>query len=122
MQQNQRFLTLLLSLLFLHLIFSDARKEKGPLLGGWTPIENIKDPHVTEIAEFAVSEYNKQSKSSLKLQKVVKGETQVVSGMNYRLVLKATDGGSATKTYQAVVWEKAWQNYKNLTSFNPVKG
>ncbi|XWS19307.1 hypothetical protein CRYUN_Cryun31cG0004300 [Craigia yunnanensis] len=119
MHQNSRFLILLLSLLFLPIIFSDARKDA--LLGGWTPIENIKDPHVSEIAEFAVAEYNKQSKTSLKLLKVVKGETQVVSGTNYRLVLKATDG-AATKAYQAVVWEKTWQNFKNLTSFNLVNG
>ncbi|XVF26181.1 hypothetical protein REPUB_Repub13aG0277000 [Reevesia pubescens] len=119
MHQNSRFLTLLLlSLIFLPIIFSDARK--GDLLGGWTPIQNIKDPHVIEIAEFAVAEYNKRSKTSLKLLKVVEGETQVVSGTNYRLVLKATDG-TATKAYQAVVWEKAWQNFRNLTSFNLVK-
>ncbi|GMI72682.1 hypothetical protein HRI_000937500 [Hibiscus trionum] len=119
MQQNLRFPICLLFVVFLPLIFSDARR--GNLTGGWSPIENISDPHVTEIAEFAVGEYNKQSKGSLKLDKVVKGETQVVSGMNYRLVLKAKDG-TAVETYQAIVWEKAWQNYKNLTSFNPVKG
>ncbi|XP_022724248.1 cysteine proteinase inhibitor 5-like [Durio zibethinus] len=119
MHRNSRFLFLLLALLFLPLLFSDARKDA--LLGGWTPIENVKDPHVTEIAKFAVAEYNKQSKTSLKLLKVIKGETQVVAGTNYRLVLKATDG-SATKAYEAVVWEKAWQNFRNLTSFNPVKG
>ncbi|XVE50998.1 hypothetical protein DITRI_Ditri02bG0002200 [Diplodiscus trichospermus] len=119
MHQNSRFLILLLSLLFLPIIFSDARKDA--VVGGWTQIENIKDPHVTEIAEFAVSEYNNQSKTSLKLVKVVKGETQVVAGTNYRLVLKATDG-SATKTYQAIVWEKPWQNFRKLTSFNLVNG
>ncbi|KAL4309619.1 hypothetical protein GQ457_01G043460 [Hibiscus cannabinus] len=119
MQQNFRFPIFLLSLIFFPLIFSDART--GILTGGWSPIENIADPHVTEIAEFAVGEYNRESKASLKLDKVVKGDTQVVAGMNYRLVLKAKDG-KAEKTYQAVVWERAWENYKNLTSFNPIKG
>ncbi|XWS15478.1 hypothetical protein CRYUN_Cryun34aG0004100 [Craigia yunnanensis] len=115
MHQNPRFLILLLSLLFLPIIFFDAKAEKV-LLGGWTPIENITDPHVTEIAEFAVTEYNKQSKTTLKLLKVVKGETQVVAGLNYKLLLNATDG-AATNLYQAVVWEKAWEHYMNLTSF-----
>ncbi|XP_039070601.1 cysteine proteinase inhibitor 5-like [Hibiscus syriacus] len=119
MQQTSRSLIFLLSLVFLSLIFSDARKAN--LTGGWSPIQNISDPHVTEIAEFAVGEYNNESKASLKLEKVVKGETQVVSGMNYRLALKAKDEATE-KTYEAVVWEKAWQNYKNLTSFNLVKG
>ncbi|XP_022721053.1 cysteine proteinase inhibitor 5-like [Durio zibethinus] len=119
MHQNSRFLILLLSLLFLPIISSDARKDA--LVGGWTPIKNIKEPHVTEIGEFAVAEYNKQSNTSLELLKVVKGETQVVAGTNYRLVLNATDG-AATNAYQAIVWEKAWQNFKNLTSFNLVNG
>ncbi|XVF28022.1 hypothetical protein REPUB_Repub14bG0159500 [Reevesia pubescens] len=118
MQQGSRFLILLFSIIFLPLIFSDAKKND--LVGGWTAIENIKDPHVTEIAQFAVSEYNKQTHASLKLVKVVKGDTQVVAGTNYRLVLKARDG-SSTKAYQAVVWEKAWENFRNLTSFNLVK-
>ncbi|XWS15479.1 hypothetical protein CRYUN_Cryun34aG0004200 [Craigia yunnanensis] len=91
-------------------------RRQGRELGGWTPIKNITHPHVTEIAEFAVTEYNKQSKTTLKLLKVVKGETQVVAGVNYRLLLNATDG-AATNPYQAVVWEKAWQHYMNLTSF-----
>ncbi|XVF75215.1 hypothetical protein PTKIN_Ptkin13bG0169800 [Pterospermum kingtungense] len=119
MHQISRSLILSLALLLVPLILSDARKEA--LVGGWTPLENINDPHVTEVAEFAVAEYNKQSKTSLKLLKVVKGEEQVVAGTNYRLVLKATDG-TATKTYQAVVWEKAWQKFMKLTSFNLVDG
>ncbi|KAB2026016.1 hypothetical protein ERO13_D06G160600v2 [Gossypium hirsutum] len=119
MQQNSRFLLLSLSLLFLPFIFSDAKK--GPIIGGWTRIKDIKDPHVTEIAEFAVNEYNRLSSSSLVLQKVVKGETQVVAGINYRLVLKAKNG-SVAKKYQAVVWEKSWLNFRNLTSFTLVKG
>ncbi|TYI23699.1 hypothetical protein ES332_A06G182800v1 [Gossypium tomentosum] len=119
MQQNSRFVLLSLSLLFLPFIFSNA--EKGHLFGGRTPIKDIKDPHVMEIAEFAVDEYNKQSNSSLILQKVVKGETQVVAGINYRLVLKAKNGSMAKK-YQAVVWEKSWLNFRNLTSFTLVKG
>ncbi|CAN8267110.1 unnamed protein product [Cochlearia groenlandica] len=110
----------LISLLFLSLIlhaFSAAR------VGGWTPITDVKDPHVVEIGEFAVSEHNKQSKSSaLKFAAVVSGETQVVSGTNYRLVVAANDGGDdgASKNYEAIVWEKPWLKTMNLTSFKPV--
>ncbi|KAB2078509.1 hypothetical protein ERO13_A06G154100v2 [Gossypium hirsutum] len=119
MQQKSGFLILLLSLIFLPLIFSDARKEAP--LGGWSPIKDTKDPHVIKIAEFAVEEYNKQSNGSLKLVKVVKGETQVVAGTNYRLILQAKEG-TFDNTYKAVVWEKLWLNFRNLTSFNLVKG
>lgn len=76
-----------------------------------------------EVAEFAVSEYNKQSKASLELKSVVKGEQQVVSGINYKLDVEATDGTSSdANQYQAVVWVKAVGIYKSLTSFKPIHG
>ncbi|KAJ0081128.1 hypothetical protein Patl1_09733 [Pistacia atlantica] len=109
---------LLLSVLLLPLMAAAALRP-GPLVGGWSPIKDPKDQHVVEIGQFAVSEYNSQSKTQLKFQQVVKGETQVVSGTNYRLVLAAKDGTTA-KNYEAVVWEKPWEHFKNLTSFKPV--
>ncbi|KAA3464792.1 cysteine proteinase inhibitor 5-like [Gossypium australe] len=72
-QLNSCFLILSLSYLFLPFILSDARKDA--LIEGWTPIKNIKDPHVTKIIEFTVDEHNTQLKGSLKLEELVKGET-----------------------------------------------
>ncbi|XP_022142402.1 cysteine proteinase inhibitor 5-like [Momordica charantia] len=94
--------------------------RKGPLVGGWTPITDVKDPHVQEIGKFAVAAYNTQSKGAIKFDRVESGETQVVSGTNYRLVVVAKDGGGSTAKYQAIVWEKPWENFKKLTSFKPV--
>jgi hypothetical protein len=94
---------------------------RGPLAGGWQPIKNVNDPHVKEIGEFAVAEYNKSSKTNLKFVLVVKGETQVVAGTNYRLDVAAKDG-AVTKYYEAVVWEKPWENFRSLTSFKQIKG
>ncbi|KAE8683146.1 putative MO25-like protein [Hibiscus syriacus] len=116
MQQFYRFL-LLLSLLFHSLIISDAVRVSD--VGGWTPIKNLNDPHVTKIAEFAVNEYNKQSKASLKLVAVVSGDSQLASGMTYRLLLKANDG-TMTNEYRAVVWEQVQQDFKKLIVFIPI--
>ena len=114
-----RYHTLLLLLtLLLPLMVASTAKRTGPLLGGWKTIENLKDPHVREIAEFAVTEYNKQSKVDLKLKSVVKGETQVVAGTNYKLVVSVQNGAAAEK-YEAIVWEKPWEHFRNLTSFKP---
>ncbi|GAU29860.1 hypothetical protein TSUD_379500 [Trifolium subterraneum] len=99
-------------------VISEAVKNHV-LVGGWTPIRDTKDPHVAEIAEFAVTEYGKQSGAKLILVKVIKGETQVVSGTNYRLVLSAKDK-SVAKNYEALVWEKPWLHFRNLTSFKPL--
>ncbi|KAJ8770437.1 hypothetical protein K2173_017928 [Erythroxylum novogranatense] len=104
----------LFSLLFLAGVASIAA-----LVGGWKPIANVNDSHVQEIGKYAVSEYNKRSKADLKFKGVVKGESQVVSGIKYRLVVAVKDA-TATKNYEAVVWEKAWLNYRNLTSFEPL--
>ncbi|KAL5101246.1 hypothetical protein RYX36_005573 [Vicia faba] len=98
------------ALLFLYLsVFCEG------ITGGWNPIENIKDPHVLEIAQFAVTEQQKQSGVKLSLVEIINGETQIVAGVNYRLVLTASDG-SVTKKYQAQVVEQP-TNTKILTSF-----
>ena len=86
--------------------------------GGRTPIDPT-EKHVMEIGQFAVTEYNKRSKSALKFESVEKAWTQVVSGTNYRLILVVKDGPS-TKKFEAVVWEKPWEHFKSLTSFKPM--
>ncbi|KAK8664925.1 hypothetical protein V6N13_084694 [Hibiscus sabdariffa] len=116
MQQFHHFLVLLLPLIFLPSIIFVMEVSA---VGGWTP---IKDPHVIKMVEFAVSEYNKQRKASLKLVTVVSGETQeAFMGKRYRLILKATDG-TATRKYQAIVLEKEWFSFKKLVSFDPIQG
>ncbi|KAK4804945.1 hypothetical protein SAY86_004762 [Trapa natans] len=89
------------------------------LLGGWQPIKDIKDPHIKEIGRFAVNEYNNQTSASLRFKKVMSGESQVVAGMNYRLIIAAKDG-KTTRNYEAVVWDKPWEHFRQLTSFKPV--
>ncbi|XP_030456889.2 cysteine proteinase inhibitor 1-like [Syzygium oleosum] len=92
--------------------------------GEWNPIKDVHDPHVKEIGEFAVAEFNKEPQhgADLQFQDVIKGETQVVSGMNYRLILAAKDlAGATVKNYEAWVWEKPRLHFKQLMSFNPVK-
>ncbi|KAK9268212.1 hypothetical protein L1049_010655 [Liquidambar formosana] len=122
--RSQHCLLLFLPLLALFPLFDGVSSavvggRQVGLVGGWQPIKNISDPHVREIGEFAVTEYDKKAKAELKFESVVKGEYQVVAGMNYRLVVAAKDGGVSAK-YEAVVWEKAWENFKNLTSFKRV--
>ncbi|KAJ4901396.1 Cysteine proteinase inhibitor 5 [Raphanus sativus] len=111
-------------LLFLSLVLLPLYASASPFVGGWRPLRNVSDPHVVEIGEFAVSEYNKQSKSGLKFVSVVSGDSQVVAGTNYRLIVAVNDGvkianAGASKNYEAIVWEQPWLKSKNLTSFKP---
>lgn len=92
-------------------------RPRDALVGGWTPITNVNDGHVQELAAFAVSEHNNKMQDRLTLVRVVKAEQQVVSGTNYRLELSVKETNGAAASYQAVVWEKPWQNFRQLTSF-----
>ncbi|CAB4275645.1 unnamed protein product [Prunus armeniaca] len=115
--------------LVLPLVAAASTGHREALVGGYQPIKNISDPHVKEIAEFAVSEYNKQAqgKNKLVFQSVIRGETQVVAGIKYRLVISAKNESSAVSNptaaaaagdnYEAVVWEKSWEHFRQLISF-----
>ncbi|KAL2932256.1 Cysteine proteinase inhibitor 5 [Bienertia sinuspersici] len=98
-------------------VFSAAYAD-GAQLGGFKPIKNLNDPYIQDIAKFAVEEYNKRSPNGhrLRLVNVVKGESQVVAGTNYRLTIAANDDHQ----YLAVVYDRPWQHYRSLTSFNAV--
>ena len=91
------------------------------MVGGLKPIGDPKDKHVMEIGQFAVMEYKKRSNSALKFESVDKCETQLVSGINYRLILVVKDEPSTMK-FEVVVWEKLRENFKSLTSFKPMVG
>lgn len=110
---------LLLPLSFL-LAVSLRPSSAATLRGGWTPIKNLADPHVKELGGFAVAEHDKAANDGLKFVKVVKGDRQVVAGVNYRLVLEVKDAKGEVIKYQAVVWEKAASGSRQLTSFNRV--
>ncbi|XP_042017480.1 cysteine proteinase inhibitor 1-like [Salvia splendens] len=86
--------------------------------GGYTP---VKDPSAREyfiLATFAVSEQNKRINEALTLESVLKVETQVVAGVNYKLVLTARDERRVTNKYEAIVYSQAAPTSLQLTSFN----
>ncbi|THU43046.1 hypothetical protein C4D60_Mb00t02150 [Musa balbisiana] len=72
---------------------------------------DVNNPHVHDIAVFAVSEHNKEAKEHLTLVNVV------VAGVNYKLLLVTKNEKGASARYEAVVWEKEWENFRKLISF-----
>ncbi|KAF8084708.1 hypothetical protein N665_0706s0011 [Sinapis alba] len=91
---NKAIFLFLLSivLLPLHIFASES-------FGDWGPIRDVKDPHVIKIGQFAVLEYNKQSKSVLKFMNIVRGELVVEA--NY-------DSNNVGTMYEAVVLDQPW--------------
>jgi cystatin-C len=86
--------------------------------GGWYLIEDINDPHVIDIVNFAVSEFNKQTGATLKFEKVIEGEYQLVAGINYHLVISTSN--SVHSIYNVVVYDWPLDHVRNLESFIPV--
>ncbi|TKY53949.1 Cysteine proteinase inhibitor 1 [Spatholobus suberectus] len=93
-------------LLLAFVLFAFAVAKKEVYNGGWSPIKNINDFLVTVIANFPVTEYDKRSSDNIKLKKVIKGDTQEVSGINYHLILAPVDG-SYPNNYEAIVLDNA---------------
>ncbi|OEL33721.1 Cysteine proteinase inhibitor 8 [Dichanthelium oligosanthes] len=87
--------------------------------GGYSPIPDINDRHVQELGGWAVSEHVKKANDGLKFNKVVSGDVQVVSGLNYRLIIDASGSNGKDAKYEAVVWERDWTNTRQLLSFKP---
>ncbi|MED6194256.1 hypothetical protein PIB30_026768 [Stylosanthes scabra] len=87
------------------------------IIGGWNKIEDLSTPEVTEIANFAVNE----GSVGLKLEKVLHGQSQVVDGFQFLLVLSAKGGeevGEKSDKYLAVVYQPATAE-KKLIFFAP---
>lgn len=95
---------------------------RGPLLGGWNPIPDVSDSHIQELGGWALGQakHQKLAADELRFRRVVRGEQQVVSGMNYRLYVDAADPAGRTVPYVAVVYEQVWTRTRQLASFNPV--
>ncbi|KAJ4975843.1 hypothetical protein NE237_000949 [Protea cynaroides] len=109
-------LWLVMVLMVVSLLVSSSAGGRTELVGDWRPIKDLNETHVQEIAQFAVGEHNREYKTDLKYERVVQGESQVVAGANYRLIVAAKDG-TVSNNYQAVVYERASEGLKNLTSF-----
>ncbi|MQM23601.1 hypothetical protein Taro_056669 [Colocasia esculenta] len=66
-----------------------------------TPSDDI-NIILDEAAKFAVEAYNKQKGTALVYIRVVRFEVQIVSGINFKIVVEVADAG-VKKAYEAVV-------------------
>ncbi|KAL6616239.1 hypothetical protein ACP70R_038509 [Stipagrostis hirtigluma subsp. patula] len=100
-----------------------AMADGGPLAGGVhdAPAGRENDLHIDELARYAVQEHNNKANALLQFQNVVKVRQQVVAGTMYYLTIEVKDG-EEKKLYEAKVWEKPWENFKELQDFKPVEG
>ncbi|TVU00889.1 hypothetical protein EJB05_53667, partial [Eragrostis curvula] len=94
---------------------------RGGMVGGWNPIPDVREKHIQELGGWALGQAKQKrlAGDGLRFRRVVRGEQQVVSGMNYRLVVDAADPSGRSAPYVAVVYEQVWTSTRELTSFKP---
>ncbi|MQM02930.1 hypothetical protein Taro_035702 [Colocasia esculenta] len=108
--------TLLLRLVFLLSVASLVSHRATAQVGSYEPIPDLSDPYIQLIANFAVAQHNcRQTGEALVYVRVESGQKQVVAGINYRLIVVATDAG--VKEYEAVVYKQG--AVLTLASFRP---
>ncbi|XP_076930745.1 multicystatin-like [Bidens hawaiensis] len=111
---------MIIILLFSNLFIDICLAELGQkTVGNWLEIASPEDPAVIEVGEFAVDQHNKDTNSSLTFERVVKGDTQIVGGMNWRLTIEVEDV-KVVKTCEVLVFEQPWQNVTKLIDFKIV--
>ena len=69
-----------------------------------------------------MTEHDKQKGTDLKLEKVIKGESETIAaGTNYRLTITAIHGSeSKPNSYNATVYDKPSVDFRKLIVFIPV--
>ncbi|CAI9277629.1 unnamed protein product [Lactuca saligna] len=88
--------------------------------GGITESKGAENSlEIETLARFAVDEHNKKQNALLEFVKVVSTKEQVVQGKMYYITLEAKDGDE-NKTYEAKVWVKPWEDFKELQELKPV--
>ncbi|XP_024392352.1 cysteine proteinase inhibitor A [Physcomitrium patens] len=90
-------------------------------VGGPKDISNFPNSvEIDELANFAVDQYKSRQNSIavITFSKVLSAKEQVVQGKMYYFTIEVMENG-VPKNYDAKVWVKPWEGYKELESFLP---
>lgn len=104
----------------LRLVKSSCRERNNgrrQLAGGYTQADT-NDPTIREMADFATLTISKANNAgNLSLLKIVRAETQIVSGKNYKLTLQVKDD-TGTQTCDVIVYDQSWTQTRKVTNFS----
>lgn len=91
---------------------------RAPLAGGYRTAEDTRESAST--AAFAAREESRRTGTPIRVVKVLKSETQVVAGTNFRLRIAAQRNGASTETAEALVFRDLGGK-RHLTSWRWIK-
>ena len=92
------------------------RRERRNVPGGYVT-RNVNDPDVKEMAKFASSIITVNTHPRLALIRILKAESQVVAGTNYRMTLLFSSGPYSLYLLRCgvIVFDQPWTNTRELT-------
>jgi hypothetical protein len=95
--------------------------QSGMLACGLSPIPDVGTADIQKLGAWALGKAKERRLASngLRFRRVVRGEQQVVAGMNYRLVVDAAYPSGRSAQYVAQVYQ-SFTSTRKLTSFKPV--
>jgi hypothetical protein len=106
--------TILLAVALLSVDAGRLNKRQVGFVGGFSPAK-VDDADVLKIADFATTAVSANMNSGpVKLLKIVKAETQVVSGTNYKLNLELSGANSEVIPCEVVVFDQPWTKTQKL--------
>lgn len=109
------------ALVFFAFVSSADAQIGGPKTGAYKEI-STDDAEALAAAKFAIKKNGQDENLEITLEEVLKAESQVVAGVNYRLCLKIafhakdTNEADEVRTVQVVVYKNLQREYK-LTSW-----
>jgi hypothetical protein len=112
----KRVLLTVLAFLILGASAPAARAQERPIAGGYSG-RPTNDRGVAAAAAFAVRERGRQTRRRVTLLSIESAETQVVAGMNYRLVMRVREGREVG--FVTVVVFQNLRRRLSLTSWEP---
>lgn len=101
---------------------ANAAAPDAVMAGGWNEIPDVvNNTHIQDLGMFSVLTFNNLTGSSLFFYAVFQAQAQIAEGLTVRMVIQALET-ELPKMYKAYVWEKPWENFRNLTLFETVLG
>jgi hypothetical protein len=86
----------------------------------WTPIPNneIRDTDIQNLGRWAVGEHVKEARDGIRFNNVLSGFIRkAYQGVNYRLIIAASDNNGKEGRYEAKLYDKNWRGSRTLLYF-----